>query len=197
MQRRDCRLAQTRYLAAGRQGQWEVAPHPWNVLKGLVAACFVAQGQTDRWQTVTTAYAQVKGYSTGSCKYRAAFRVLEELALFRIRHPDGKVVFGAAPAGRNACPNGITDHSSTTVYQGGDFFISGTWPVPVSVYFNNRKVPFQAGDPNDRCCHKGILPVEVPADLPLGKAQVSLRGDGNAFRLDGPTVTVLRPQSSP
>ncbi|MFH0518607.1 hypothetical protein ACHBTE_15710 [Streptomyces sp. M41] len=191
VQRRDCQLAQTRYQDAGRQGKWESDPYPWKVLKGLVAACHIAQGHSDQWQTVTSAYSEVKGHSSGSCKYDAGFRVLEELAVFRMQHPDGKVVFGPPRSGRAACPNEITEFSSSTVRQGGYFGINGTWPVPVSVYFDEVKASFQPGDPKDRCCHRAGLSVEVPDGLPLGEAHVTLRGEGNSFYLAGPTVTVL------
>ncbi|MGI5401066.1 hypothetical protein ACQEVG_16705 [Streptomyces sp. CA-135486] len=191
-------MAESRFNEAGRQGKWVSDPMPWSVIKGLIAACYVANGRGSEWQTVTAAYSDVKGHPSGSCKYTAAFKVLKRLATFRMEHPDGKVVFRDAPAGSPACKNEITEHGSLTVRQGDNFYVRGTWPVPVSLYFNEINAPVKKdGGTDSLCCHKATVSVDVPDNLPLGEAKVSLRGEGNSFFLAGPTVEVLPPISQP
>ncbi|WP_420077042.1 hypothetical protein ACOAKG_29340 [Streptomyces sp. JL3001] len=197
MQGWDCQLAESRFGDAGRQGKWEIDPEPWNVIKGLIAACWAGQGRPSEWQTVINAYADVKDHPSGSCKYAAAFQVLEQLALFLMEHPDGKVEFRDAPQGSTACESEIKEYSSLEVPQGGKFWVRGTWPVPVSLYFNGIKAPFQDGDPSVRCCHGAVLSVDAPNDLPLGEAKVSLRGEDGSFYLEGPSVQVLPPAPQP
>ncbi|MGW0555839.1 hypothetical protein ACWDZ6_16770 [Streptomyces sp. NPDC002926] len=172
------------------------------MIRGLIAACYIAEGRGADWQTVTAAYADVQGHPSGSCKYNAAFKVLKRLATFRTEHPDGKVVFRNAPTGSTACKIEITEYRSSGesgipspyVHQGGTFTVEGTWPVPVLLYFDEIVVPpFYPRDTDTQSGLNASVTERVPDDLPLGQAKVSLRGKYSQFYLPGPTVTIRPP----
>ncbi|WP_345662842.1 hypothetical protein [Streptomyces venetus] len=196
IQRHNCDRAQRQYDVKGSERRAE-APATWNLLKGLIGICFAVQGNEGGWKTAIESYREVRGITTGDCKYQAGYDLLKQVGSFLLEHPDGKVEFGEAPTGPGAaaCPYRVTDLyfpiGNVDEAAPGDIVeVHGTWPSEVRhVFLDGKKQdvrPLSEGDEDKACCHKGITLFEVPQNLQPGTEvkKITLAGDG--FELTAP-----------
>ncbi|WP_030955198.1 hypothetical protein [Streptomyces sp. NRRL S-481] len=194
VQQHKCDYARDKYDTVGPERRANSDPNTWNLLKGLIGICLAVQGDESEWETVVDSYRDVRGISTGNCKYEAGYRLLEAVASFVQAHPDGKVLIDDAPTGPGsaACPYRIQDvyvsatgRSPETVAPGTELWARGTWPSEVGrVLLNGTEAPVIRLPDSDQhsCCHNASVSFTVPENMPKGTVnEVTVTGAG--FRI--------------
>ncbi|MET7886195.1 hypothetical protein [Streptomyces avermitilis] len=174
IQARNCERARYKYDLVGadrRQSQ----PVKWQLLNGLIGACFALTGQEDQWQTAIDSYNSIKGQPSGDCKYAAGFRSLKQLAEFRIKYPRGEVRIHKTPAGVAACPTRVDSVSTRTAKPGDVVSVRGTWPSEITVYLGTREVALTEESSDKACCQNAFAAFEIPADMTPGTVQITLK----------------------